>query len=159
MGLRLARDAGWWLSSRAVAGGANAGGKKGDAEVYIDSGGKTAVAGGGDGGDSGGGGGDGDGGAYTPYVFQHFKVVGQSIPFFIIFTAGRGKRSHIYSPLAAIKHRRPHERISGCRVGASSRRRIISRSGIRRGRKKSPARGREGGWLCTLQRASDSRKK
>lgn len=23
----------------------------------------------------------------SPYVFQHFKVVGQSIPFFIIFTA------------------------------------------------------------------------
>jgi len=28
--------------------------------------------------------GDADDGAF-PYVFQHFKVVGQSIPFFIIF--------------------------------------------------------------------------
>lgn len=27
------------------------------------------------------------GGGAFPYVFQHFKVVGQSIPFFIIFTA------------------------------------------------------------------------
>lgn len=27
------------------------------------------------------------GGGAFPYVFQHIKVVGQSIPFFIIFTA------------------------------------------------------------------------
>lgn len=72
-----------------------------------------------------------------PYVFQHFKVVAHSIPFFIIFTAVAGKRPHIYSPLAAIKHRRPraHIRLS-CRRFVP--RRIISRSGIRRGKKPKP---------------------